>query len=341
MRTVLLGDGLQVSQLGFGGMALSHVYGDTDPEQGLATLHAAADAGVTFIDTADVYGRPREGAQGPAGTNEELVARLLAERREDVQIATKFGITGAVGSGAANTTRGDAAYVQQACEASLRRLGVETIDLYYLHRPELGRPIQETVAAMADLVQQGKVRHLGLSEVTAAELRAAAAVHPIAAVQSEWSLWSRDVERWVVPAAAELGTGFVPYSPLGRGFLTGTLTRESVERSMRRGQERFAGAAFEANQAVVQVIQVVAAELGATSAQVALAWLLSQGERLGLPTVPIPGTRSAERVRENAGAVDLALDDGQLVRLDAAADLVVGDRNLTFNGPEWISSGRE
>lgn len=341
MRTVLLGDGLQVSQLGFGGMALSHVYGDTDPEQGLATLHAAVDAGVTFIDTADVYGRPREGAQGPAGTNEELVARLLAERREDVQIATKFGITGAVGSGAANTTRGDAAYVQQACEASLRRLGVETIDLYYLHRPELGRPIQETVAAMADLVQQGKVRHLGLSEVTAAELRAAATVHPIAAVQSEWSLWSRDVERWVVPAAAELGTGFVPYSPLGRGFLTGTLTRESVERSMRRGQERFAGAAFEANQAVVQVIQVVAAELGATSAQVALAWLLSQGERLGLPTVPIPGTRSAERVRENAGAVDLALDDGQLVRLDAAADLVVGDRNLTFNGPEWISSGRE
>lgn len=341
MRTVLLGDGLQVSQLGFGGMALSHVYGDTDPEQGLATLQAAVDAGMTFIDTADVYGRPREGAQGPAGTNEELVARLLAERREDVQIATKFGITGAVGSGAANTTRGDAAYVQQACEASLRRLGVETIDLYYLHRPELGRPIQETVAAMADLVQQGKVRHLGLSEVTAAELRAAATVHPIAAVQSEWSLWSRDVERWVVPAAAELGTGFVPYSPLGRGFLTGTLTRESVERSMRRGQERFAGAAFEANQAVVQVIQVVAAELGATSAQVALAWLLSQGERLGLPTVPIPGTRSAERVRENAGAVDLALDDGQLVRLDAAADLVVGDRNLTFNGPEWISSGRE
>ncbi|MGY4719407.1 aldo/keto reductase [Naumannella cuiyingiana] len=333
------GEKLNVSQLGFGGMALSHVYGDTDPEQGLRTLHAVVDAGITFLDTADVYGEPREGTEGPAGTNEELFARLLAERRGEVQLATKFGIT-SVGPGGSGT-RGDAAYVRQACEASLRRLGVEVIDLYYLHRPDPGVEIEETVGAMAELVAEGKVRHLGLSEVTADELRAAQAVHPITAVQSEWSIWSRDVERHVVPACAELGVGFVPYSPLGRGFLTGKLTREAIEKTVLNGQLRFSGEAYDANQRVVEVINTVAAEHDATAAQVALAWLLGQGERFGLPVVPIPGTRSAERVRENAAAVDLELTEQDRERLDAAADLVVGERGLTFTPRGWISADRE
>lgn len=193
--TTELAAGLTVSRLGFGGMAVSHVYGETDPDQALRTLHHAVDEGITFLDTADVYGRPRPGTSGPAGTNEELIAHLLADRRDEVQLATKFGITGMrTGPGGASATRGDRAYVHQACEASLRRLGVDVIDLYYLHRRTLDVPIEETVGAMAELVAAGKVRHLGLSEVTAGELRAAAAVHPIAAVQSEWSLWSRDVE---------------------------------------------------------------------------------------------------------------------------------------------------
>ncbi len=208
-----LGDGLAVSALGFGGMALTPVYGDVDPDQALRTLHHALDAGVTFIDTANIYG---------AGSNEELIAMLLARRRDEVQLATKFALVGSPAEGYRDI-RGDAAYVQQAAKESLQRLGTDVIDLYYMHRRDLRVPIEETVGAMAELVHQGKVRHLGLSEVTAEELRSAQAVHPIAAVQSEWSIWSRDVERNVVPAAAALGVGFVPYSPLGRGFLTGTV----------------------------------------------------------------------------------------------------------------------
>ncbi|MBB3036419.1 aldo/keto reductase [Hoyosella altamirensis] len=333
-----LGDGLVVSKLGFGGMALTHVYGETEPEEALKTLHAAIDAGVTLLDTADVYGKPQPGAVGPAGTNEELIAQILDVRRDEVQIATKFGITGQVGPGVG--TRGDRDYVREACEASLRRLGTDVIDLYYMHRRELARPIGETVAAMAELVQEGKVRHLGLSEVTATELREASAVHPIAAVQSEWSVWSRDVEREVVPTAIELGTGFVPYAPLGRGFLTGTLTRDAVASSMRAGQARF-DTNFGANQKVVHIIREVADELGATPAQIALAWLYAQGERLGIPVVPIPGTRSAARVRENAAATTIALSGDQLARLDSASDLVEGGRNLSFASDDWISAGRE
>lgn len=337
--TVDLGQGLRVSRLGFGGMALSHVYGRTDPRQARETLAATIDLGVTFLDTADVYGEPREGTIGPAGTNEELVGEVVAGRRDQVQIATKFGITGAVSSDD-NPVRGDRDYVRAACEASLRRLGVETIDLYYMHRRELDRPIEETVGAMAELVTEGKVRHLGLSEVTAGELRSAAAVHPITAVQSEWSIWSRDVEASVVPAAADLGVGFVPYSPLGRGFLTGTMTKESVaETSMLGAVGRF-GEHFDANQAVVEVVRSVATELDATPAQVALAWLLAQGQRFELPVVPIPGTRSLARVRENVGALDLTLSPAHLARLDEAADLVVGDRNIVADS-RWISSGRE
>jgi len=339
-RRIDLGHGLEVSRLGFGGMAITHVYGETDPAEGLRTLNHAVDAGVTFIDTADVYGQAPEGVTGPAGTNEELVGQLLRTRRDEVQLATKFGITGVPTHGPGGTgVRGDAAYVRGAAEASLRRLGTDVIDLYYMHRRDVSVPIEETVGAMAELVSAGKVRHLGLSEVTATELRAAAAVHPITAVQSEWSIWSRDVEDQVVPAAREVGAGFVPYSPLGRGFLTGAMTKEAVAGSMLKGHPRF-DAGFEANQRVVEVVTTVAGEVGATPAQVALAWLYAQGERLGLPVVPIPGTRRPERVDENLGALAVRLDGDQLGRLDEAAALAEGGRNLSQD-PAWISSGRE
>ena len=290
-----------------------------------------------FLDTADVYGEPRAGTVGPAGTNEEMFARVLRGRRDEVQIATKFGITGMPSDGG---TRGDREYVRSSCEASLRRLGVETIDLYYMHRRELDRPIEETVAAMAELVDEGKVRHLGLSEVTGDELRAAAGVHPIAVVQSEWSIWSRDVEAQVVPAAAEVGAGFVPYSPLGRGFLTGGLTRDRIADGALSGEPRY-DAHFDANQAVVDVISDVADDVDATPAQVALAWLIAQGERFDLPVVPIPGTRRPERIDENLGALDLALTADHLTSLDRAAELVHGSRNFSFSADDWISAGRE
>ena len=214
---VKLGDELTVSAIGFGAMALTPVYGEVDDTESLATLNRTLDLGVTFIDTANIYGN---------GNNEKLIAKLLADRRDEVTLATKFGIQGNPADRAAGQigVRGDAAYVRQSIDESLQRLQTDVVDLYYMHRRDLSVPIEETVGAMAELVAAGKVRHLGLSEVTADELRAAVAVHPIAAVQSEWSIWSRDVERNVVPAAAELGVGFVPYSPLGRGFLTGTIS---------------------------------------------------------------------------------------------------------------------
>ncbi|MGP4033493.1 aldo/keto reductase [Pseudarthrobacter sp. 1C304] len=332
--TVRLGDGLEVSPLGFGGMALTPVYGEVDPAEALRTLHHAVDAGVSFIDTADIYG---------GGSNEELIAKLLADRRGEVQLATKFGLVGTPATGYSDI-RGDADYVRQAADRSLQRLGTDTIDLYYMHRRDLRVPIVETVEAMAGLVQAGKVRHLGLSEVTAEELREASSVHPIAAVQSEWSIWSRDVERNVVPAAAELGVGFVPYSPLGRGFLTGTVDASKLgSNDFRRNIPRFAEAALDANQAVVAAVQSVAAELSgsgqaATPAQVALAWLLAQGRKLGLPVVPIPGTRKAARIDENLGALALGFTTAQLEKLDAAADAVVGSRSAD---PRWVSQGRE
>jgi aryl-alcohol dehydrogenase-like predicted oxidoreductase len=331
---VQLGDGLTVSPLGFGGMALTPVYGDVDPAEALKTLHHAVDAGVTFLDTADIYG---------GGSNEELIGRLLKDRRDDVQLATKFGLVGTPSAGYTDI-RGDAAYVKQAVDRSLQRLGTDTIDLYYMHRRDLRVPIVETVEAMAELVQAGKVRHLGLSEVTAEELREANSVHPIAAVQSEWSIWSRDVERNVVPAAASMGVGFVPYSPLGRGFLTGTVDASALgSNDFRRNIPRFAQDAAAANQDVVDAVRAVAAELSvsgkpATPAQVALAWLLAQGRKLGLPVVPIPGTRKADRIDENLGALSLDLTPAQLETLDAAADAAVGSRSAD---PSWVSQGRE
>ncbi|AVM01857.1 aldo/keto reductase [Gordonia iterans] len=342
MHTTTLGDGLDTSAMGFGAMAVTPVYGGTDDATALAVLNAAVDAGITFIDTADVYGAPEPGTDGPAGTNERLVARLLADRRDDVVLATKFGITGRIGSvieAGAKRTRGDREYVRRSCDASLQRLGTDVIDLWYLHRRDPDVPIEETVGAMSDMVAAGKVRHLGLSEVTAPELHAAQSVWPIAAVQSEWSLWSRDVEKRVVPACAELGVGFVPYSPLGRGFLTGTLTREQVAADLRGATTR-TGENWAANQQVVDVVTGVARRLGATNAQVALAWLYAAGRRAGLPVVPIPGTRSIDRLAENAAAVDLVLDDDAVAELDGVAGLVVGDRNIVAD-PAWISSGRE
>lgn len=332
---------LPVSPLGFGCMALSHVYGGTTDDDARAALSAAIDAGITFLDTADVYGRPREGATGPAGTNEEMLAPLLRDRRDEVQLATKFGIT-AVRTGTDGSTKrtnGRPEYAHTACDASLARLGVDSIDLYYLHRPDPDVPIEETVGAMAELVDEGKVAHLGLSEVTADELRRAHAVHPITAVQSEWSLWSRDVEERVVPACADLGIGFVPYSPLGRGFLTGTLTKETVAKDFRSGTPRM-GAAWEANQSVLPIVAEVARRHDATNAQVALAWLLRRAAQLGVTAVPIPGSRKPERSRENLGALELRLDEADMSRLDAIRSLVEGGRNIVDN-PTWISSGRE
>jgi aryl-alcohol dehydrogenase-like predicted oxidoreductase len=334
-ESVLLGDELTVSAIGFGAMALTPVYGEVDDAESLATLHRSIDVGVTFIDTANVYG---------GGANERLIAGLLADRRDEVTLATKFGIVGNPAgrvAGAGLVSRGDAAYVHQCIDESLDRLKTDVVDLYYMHRRDLTVPIEETVGAMAELVAAGKVRHLGLSEVTADELRAAVAVHPIAAVQSEWSIWSRDVEQNVVPTAAELGVGFVPYSPLGRGFLTGTV-RSAADLTdgsdFRRNMPRFADDALEANLAVVDAIRAVADEREATAAQVALAWLRYRADELGVASVPIPGTRRAARVEENLGSLDVALTDEQLATLDAAGDAVSGDR---FHDLSWISEGRE
>ena len=331
--TVELGDHLTVSAIGFGAMALTPVYGEVDDTESLATLNRAVDLGVTFIDTANVYG---------GGDNERLIAKLLADRRDEVTLATKFGIVGNPADRSAGrlTARGDAAYVRQSIDESLQRLQTDVVDLYYMHRRDNSVPLEETVGAMAELVSAGKVRHLGLSEVTADELRAAVAVHPIAAVQSEWSIWSRDVEQNVVPAAAELGVGFVPYSPLGRGFLTGTI-RSAADLSstdFRRNMPRYAEGALDANLAVVEVVKAVAAQQGATPAQVALAWLRYRANALGAASVPIPGTRRATRVEENLGSLSVTLTPEQLDTLDAAGSSVTGDR---FTDLSWVSAGRE
>jgi aryl-alcohol dehydrogenase-like predicted oxidoreductase len=331
--TVTLGDELTVSAIGFGAMALTPVYGEVDDTESLATLNRTVDLGVTFIDTANVYG---------GGNNEKLIAKLLADRRDEVTLATKFGIASnpADRPGEQPDVRGDAAYVRQCIDESLQRLRTDVVDLYYMHRRDVRVPIEETVGAMAELVAAGKVRHLGLSEVTADELRAAVAVHPIAAVQSEWSIWSRDVEQNVVPTAAELGVGFVPYSPLGRGFLTGTFrtAADLPEKDFRRSIPRFNEGALDANLAVVDVVRAIAEQQGATPAQVALAWLRHRAEALGVASVPIPGTRRAERVAENLGSLSVHMTPEQLDTLDAAGATVTGDRSPY---QAWVSGGRE
>ncbi|MBV6759226.1 aldo/keto reductase [Rhodococcus opacus] len=327
--TVQLSEGLTVSAQGYGAMSVAPVYGPVDPTEALATLHHAIDIGVTFIDTANVYGD---------GASEIAVGTVLKERRDEVQLATKFGLVGNIANGR-RSINGKPEYVGQALDESLSRLCVDTVDLYYLHRVDPEVPIEDTVGAIAEQVKAGKVRHIGLSEATGDELRRASRVHPIAAIQSEWSIWSRDVEKHVVPAAAELGIGFVPYSPVGRGFLTGTYDPAVLgDKDLRRRFPRFGDDALPSNLKVLDVVREVAAELDATPAQVSLAWLDAKGREFGLPSVSIPGTRFAARVTENAGAVALTLTEGQIARLDLLADLTVGERTAD---PTWVSLGRE
>ncbi|MET9025049.1 aldo/keto reductase [Nocardia sp. NPDC004168] len=315
--------GLTVSAQGLGCMGMSHGYGAADDEQSIVTLHHALDLGVTLLDTADFYG---------AGHNEELIGRAVAGRRDEVVLATKFGFANRLGE--PTHIRGDAAYVRQACEASLRRLGVDHIDLYYLHRVDPQVPIEETVGAMAELVQAGKVRHLGLSEAGADTIRRAHAVHPIAALQSEWSLWTHDLEAEILPVCRELGIGLVPFSPLGRGFLTGRYNSVEglADNDVRRSQPRFADGNLERNLAIVAELNELAAAKGVTAGQLALAWVQHRGEDV----VPIPGTRRQRYLEENLAALTIELSADDIAAIEAAAppEQVAGDRydatNLTF-----------
>lgn len=315
--------GLAVSAQGLGCMGMSHGYGATDDAESVATLHRALDLGVTLLDTADFYG---------SGHNEELIGRAVAGRRDEVVLATKFGFANRLGE--PTLVRGDAAYVRQACEASLRRLGVDHIDLYYQHRVDPKVPIEETVGAMAELVRAGKVRHLGLSEAGAQTVRRAHAVHPIAALQSEWSLWSRDLEAEIVPVCRELGVGVVPYAPLGRGFLTGRYgsVEKLADTDVRRGHPRFADGNRERNLAIVAKLDELAAAKGITAGQLALAWVQHRGEDV----VPIPGTRRTRYLEENLAALAVGLPPEDLAAIEAAAppEEIAGTRydptGLTF-----------
>jgi aryl-alcohol dehydrogenase-like predicted oxidoreductase len=319
MKRVTLGGttGLEVSAQGLGCMGMSEWYGQADWDESIATIHRAIDLGVTFIDTADVYG---------SGHNEVLVGRAIHDHRDKVQLATKFGIDRSSGN-EARQIRGDAAYVRASCDASLLRLGVDVIDLYYLHRPPQNAEIEETVGAMAELVDAGKIRHLGLSEVNSDLLRRAHAVHPITAVQSEYSLWTRDPETEVLSALRELGVELVAYSPLGRGFLTGTVRPDSLgEKDFRGHNPRFAGEAGQANQSIAEAVTQIAEQKGITPAQVALAWVHGQGERLGIGLVPIPGTKRVKWLEQNVGSVGITLSPDELAVLDPLGDQVVGAR---------------
>jgi aryl-alcohol dehydrogenase-like predicted oxidoreductase len=314
--TTSLGE-LTVSVQGLGCMGMSEVYGAADWDTSVATIHRALDLGVTFLDTADIYG---------TGHNEVLVGRAIAGRRDEIQLATKFGIDRTAGDGS-RTIRGERGYVKYSCEASLLRLGVDTIDLYYLHRPPETAEIEETVGAMAELVAQGKVRYLGLSEVDSALLRRAHAVHPISAVQSEYSLWTRDPETTVLGALIELGVGLVPYSPLGRGFLTGTLDVGTLGATdFRRYLPRFTSDAVAGNQAIADAVAQVALARGVAPAQIALAWVQGQGERLGISVAPIPGTKRIKWLEQNVAALEIKLTDDELAALDPLGDQVVGGR---------------
>jgi aryl-alcohol dehydrogenase-like predicted oxidoreductase len=316
LPTMSLG-GLSVSAQGLGCMGMSQSYGPTNWDDSIATIHRALELGVTFIDTANVYG---------AGHNEVLVGRALSGRRNGVQLATKFGID--TSEGWENRRfRGNPRYVKQSCEDSLLRLGVEHIDLYYLHRPSQDAEIEETVGAMAELVQEGKVRHLGLSEVDDSLLRRAYAVHPISAVQSEYSLWTRDPETTVLGALRDLGVGLVPFSPLGRGFLTGTLDLATFgSNDFRARNPRFVGDAAAANQRVADAVAAVAKRKGVTAAQVALAWVHGRAAQLGVAVVPIPGTKRTTWLEQNVAALDIVLDDADLAELDPLSEQVVGAR---------------
>ena len=316
MKTRTLGD-LTVSAQGLGCMGMSAYYSGRDDNESVATIHRALDLGVTLLDTSDAYG---------PYTNEELVGRAIADRRDRVVLATKFGIQLRADDPAYRGVSGDPAYVKEACDGSLRRLGVDHIDLYYQHRVDPNVPIEETVGAMAELVQAGKVRHLGLSEAGANTIRRAHAVRPIAAVQTEWSLWTRDIEAEIAPTCAELGIGIVAYSPLGRGFLTGKVNAaELPDDDFRKiGQPRFSGENLDRNMAMVRALDKLAAERGVTAGQLALAWVQHRGEHV----VPIPGTKRRTYLEQNVAAADLELSAEDLAALEAAvpADAVAGDR---------------
>ncbi|HOE11937.1 MAG TPA: aldo/keto reductase [bacterium] len=307
MHTRYLGpEKLAVSAIGLGCMGMSEFYGPTDEQEARATLRRALDLGITFFDTADMYG---------VGHNERFIGEVLKDVRDRIVIATKFASV-RTPDGAFKGVCGRPEYVYQACEASLRRLGIETIDLYYQHRVDKELPIEETVGAMAELVKQGKVRMLGLSEVSTKNLRRAHAVYPITAVQTEYSVWTRDVEAHVLPACKELGVGFVPYSPLGRGFLTGRIRSVSqlAEEDFRRVAPRFKGENLQQNLRLLEKLEQIAAQRGCTPAQLALAWLLAQDESI----VPIPGTRRVRYLEENAAAADIRLTPEELQAIDAA-----------------------
>jgi aryl-alcohol dehydrogenase-like predicted oxidoreductase len=308
---------LTVSALGLGCMGMSEFYGSTDERQGIDTIHRALDLGVTFLDTADMYG---------PFTNEELVGKAIASRRDEVQLATKFG-NERLPDGTRVGINGSPEYVRSACDASLQRLGVDHIDLYYQHRVDQSVPIEETVGAMGELVTAGKVRHLGLSEAAADTIRRAHATHPITALQTEYSLFTRDLEDEILPTIRELGIGLVPYSPLGRGILTGAITPGSLAADDSRSSAYFPrlnGEALEANLALVDRVRAVASDKGCTPGQLALAWVLAQGDDV----VPIPGTKRVTYLEENIGALDVELTADDLAVLDAAVprDAVVGAR---------------
>ncbi|WP_276356188.1 aldo/keto reductase [Cohnella caldifontis] len=302
-----LGGKLEVSALGLGCMGMSDFYAGRDEEEAVRTVRRALELGVTFFDTADMYG---------VGRNEELVGRALKGRRQEAVIATKFGNVRSE-DGKFLGINGRPEYVKSACEASLRRLGVDCIDLYYQHRVDPNTPIEETVGAMAELVSEGKVRYLGLSEAAPATIRRAHAVHPITALQTEYSLWSRDVEDEILPACRELGIGFVPYSPLGRGFLTGQIRRfeDLAEDDYRRNSPRFQGENFAKNLELVRRIEEIAQEKGCTPSQLALAWLLAQGDDIA----PIPGTKRRTLLEENVRAAGVKLTKEETARIEEAA----------------------
>ncbi|MEV0264868.1 aldo/keto reductase [Streptomyces sp. NPDC050617] len=325
-------DGPRVGVQGLGCMGMSHAYGPADADESRAALERALELGVTLYDTADLYG---------AGENEKFISPFIRAHRDEVVLATKFALSADPADPDKRIIDNSPGYIRGAIDASLRRLGVEQIDLYYMHRRDVNVPIEETVGVMAELVEEGKVKHLGLSEVTGAELRAAHAVHPIAAVQSEWSLFSRDVERSAVPAAQELGVGFVPYSPLGRGFLTGSFAnadQDLPEGDWRRTQPRFTGDNAAVNAALLEPVRAIARDHGATPGQIALAWVQQQARVRGLTVVPIPGTTKRRRVDENTAATRIVLGDDELARLEPIAGKVAGGRyaDLSFS-----SAGRE
>ncbi len=317
MKTRKLGSqGLTVSELGLGCMGMSEFYSGGDEAESIATIHRAIELGVTLLDTADMYG---------SGANEQLVGKAIADRRDQVVLATKFGVLRGEDS-SFRGINGSPEYVHQACDASLQRLGIDYIDLYYLHRVDPKVPIEETVGAMAELVQQGKVRYLGLSEAAPATIRRAASVHPISVLQTEYSLWSRDPEDEILPTIRELEIGFVAYSPLGRGFLSGTITSldDFAADDYRRFSPRFQGENFEKNLQLVERVKEIAAQKGVTPGQLAIAWLLAQGDDI----VPIPGTKRRTYLEENVVATTITFSKEELDRIDEVApkNVAAGDR---------------